>query len=276
MGFTRTDADIERPLAGISADRFQAKAFFLGERIDLRSYHLNDRLASAPLTISAGKRGLAMLFRYGVVVLFDCDPTEEAALLWKLGPRVMQPYARPEVEEVTIRIDPERKEGIEGGVISLRDAEVIRLQLVAVILSKSVVLAQFESSIAQNFDRIEPLAENLERMARGGRPFRELLRHIGTVLLIEHKMVGRVEVRERPELIWKHADLESLYHRLEEEYELRDRFAALDHKLTLTSRTVGTVVELLENRRILRVEWYIVLLIVMEILLSCYELFWRG
>jgi uncharacterized Rmd1/YagE family protein len=41
------------------------------------------------------------------------------------------------------------------------------------------------------------------------------------------------------------------------------------------SRTAHAVLELLEARRTLRVEWYIVALIVVEILLSVYQMFFH-
>ena len=47
------------------------------------------------------------------------------------------------------------------------------------------------------------------------------------------------------------------------------------HKLALASRTVGTVLQLLQDRRSWRVEWYIVILIMVEILLTLYELFFH-
>ena len=33
---------------------------------------------------------------------------------------------------------------------------------------------------------------------------RELLRHIGSALISEHTLVGRVEVADKPEIIWEH------------------------------------------------------------------------
>lgn len=86
-------------------------------------------------------------------------------------------------------------------------------------------------------------------------------------------MVGRVEVAEKPDLLWDHPQLERVYARLLDEYELSERHRALGRKLELISRTAETVLELLQNRRSLRVEWYIVILIVVEILLTLYEMF---
>jgi required for meiotic nuclear division protein 1 len=85
------------------------------------------------------------------------------------------------------------------------------------------------------------------RQGRIGSRGRELQRHIGNVLAIQHKMVGRVETGEKPELLWEYLGLERLYVRLAVEYELRDRDRALDRKLDVISRTVETLLELLPN-----------------------------
>lgn len=85
-------------------------------------------------------------------------------------------------------------------------------------------------------------------------------------------MVGRVEVTEKPDVLWDHPELERLHLRLVEEYELRDRSRALDAKLDLIAQTVATLLDLETNRSNLRVEWYIVALIVFEIPLSLFAM----
>src|SRR3569623_1566576 len=101
----------------------------------------------------------------------------------------------------------------------------------------------------------------------------KLLRHIGGTLLIQHTTVGRVEVGEKPEILWERPDLERLYVRLEDEYELRERHVALERKLELISRTAETLLNLMQHKRSLRVEWYIVILIMAEIALSLIDKF---
>jgi uncharacterized Rmd1/YagE family protein len=147
--------------------------------------------------------------------------------------------------------------------------------VVAAVLGKSVALAQYESDVAATFDHIEPFAAQLEKTGRGGRDMRLLLRHVGRSLLNEHKMAARVEVTDRPELIWEHPELNQLYLRLAEEFDLTERAEILDRKLELISRTVQTVLDLLQKNRSIRVEWYIVILIVVELALSLYAVIWR-
>jgi uncharacterized Rmd1/YagE family protein len=89
-------------------------------------------------------------------------------------------------------------------------------------------------------------------------------------------MVGRVEVGEKPDVLWDLPGLARLFSRLEDEYELQERRLGVDRKLDLISRTVGTLVDLRQNTQALRLEWYIVVLIVIEIALTLYQMFGRG
>jgi uncharacterized Rmd1/YagE family protein len=94
-------------------------------------------------------------------------------------------------------------------------------------------------------------------------------------MLTQHHMVGRVEIAEKPDLLWDHPELERLHSRLVAEFELLDRDRALSRKMRLISDTAEALLNLVHNKRSLRVEWYIVILILVEIALSLYELFFR-
>lgn len=262
---------------GIDKTAFEARACYLGERIDLRGYLGSARIgAQRPAQVWLPDGGVAILYRYGAVVFFDTTPAAERRFITDLAPLVTDAYAQPETEEISIRVAPGEQEGIDRGTLVVKDGSANRLEVIASALSKSVALAQYEADVAANFDQIEPFALQLDRRGRGGRNMQHLLRHIGRALLNEHKMVARVEVSDRPELIWDHPEFKQLYRRLEDELELRERAEILDRKLSLISRTAGTALDLLQKRRSIRVEWYIVALIVLEVILSVYDMFWRS
>jgi uncharacterized Rmd1/YagE family protein len=249
------------------------RALFVGRRLDLRGLETSRLLPGLPLMINAGEQGYAVLFRYGAVVLFNLNPVEEVSFLSHLAPLIRDAFEAPDSDVVEIHIDPGNEERVENNVISIKDTRAERLQVVADILAKSVVLDHYEKRVGDVFDRIEPLADNLQQRGRSAYKDVELLRHIGGTLLIQHTTVGRVEIEEKPEILWEQPELERLYVRLEDEYELRERHLALERKLDLISRTAETLLDLLQHKRSLRVEWYIVILIVIEILLSLYQLF---
>jgi uncharacterized Rmd1/YagE family protein len=253
----------------------QGRAIFVGERLELKALENTDSLATLPLVVTAGDHGCAALFRYGAVVLFGLEPLEEASFLTQLQPFIIEPFSSPETEEATLHLEKVGAERVENGLIWLQEFGIERLQIVADILAKSVVLAQYEVGTASVFDQIEPFAESLQRTTRNERWGKELLRQLGRTLSIQHKIVGRVEIIDKPELLWDAPELERLYLRLENEYEIRERHLALERKLELISRTAETVLDLLQHNSGLRVEWYVVILIVVEILLSLYDLFFQ-
>ena len=253
----------------------RARSLCVGGGIDLRALETTHKLAVAPIVLPTGAHGCAVLFRYGVVVLFGVQPVEEASFLTQLRPFIHRPFAQPQTEELLLRVAPDAEETINEGAVTLRALDIVRVQITADVLAKSVVLAQHETGIASAFDRIEPLAESLAREGRAGTASRELLSQLGGNLLVQHRMVGRVEVGEKSDVLWDRPEHERLYTRLADEYEIRDRHLALERKLALVSQTAETLLDLLQQRRSLRVEWYIVALIVIEILLTLYTLFAR-
>ena len=255
------------------ASPISVRALLLGERIATRRLETAAPLATAPLAVAVPDGGAAVLFRYGVVVLFATAPDAADRFITSIEPFIIEPFHVAEHDEAQLIVHAAADQQVDAaGHIVLRECTIDRLQLVADVLAKSVVLGNYETSIADIFDRIEPLAATLRKQGRSGATSRELLQHIGNVLGMQHKMVGRVETAEKPELLWEHPELERLYMRLAEEYELRERDRALDRKLDVIARTVETLLGLVQARSSLRVEWYIVILIVAELALAAYSL----
>lgn len=251
-----------------------AHALCIGQRIDLRRFEQGHVLARSPLLVSVGASGCTVLFRYGVVVVFGLSGVEELSFLEEIASLVHEPFAKVERETVEVVFDPQANEGVSNSQVVLHDSSWQRLQLLAHVLAKSVALGFYEQAIGHSFDRIEPLVANLQKGRHARHQVKELTRYIGDALSIQSKMVGRAEIAEKPELLWEHTEHERLYARLEDEYELRERYDALVLKLELIARTAETLLGLLQEGRTLRVEWYIVILIVIEILLTLYELWW--
>jgi len=254
---------------------FKARAVLVADRIELRAWKAQERLASSPLAVSVPGGGVAVLFRYGVVVFFDVTPQEETEFLAKMGPALSGAFAAPETEEVEITIEPQAREGMRGETVFLASDEIERLQVVADILSKSVMLAWYEARIAGSFELIEPLASELQRTGRISARARGLSRQIGAMLLSQHLMAGVVEVDDKPELLWDRPELEGLFIRLEDEFEIKERHGVLVRKINLITQTAQTLLQLQQGRHSLRLELYIVILIVVEIFLTLYELFFR-
>ena len=255
-----------------AAESVRARAMMLGDRIDVRALEGAQRLATSPLVLQAGARGVAVVFRWGAVVLFHVAPLEEVALLEQLRRLVGDPLAKPEQEEAELRVLADKPEGVEASVIQVSAFTLERLQVVAEILGRSVALARSEAQVKESVAAIESWARGLEKTGTGGALERQLRRHLGATLLIQHAMAARVEIGDKPELLWERSDLERLYARLEDEYELKERDKILERKLALISGTAETLLNIVATKHSNRLEWYIIGLIVFEIGLTLFTM----
>ena len=203
--------------------RVTAHALHVGDRINTIGFEA-EALSAIPLAIRLGKSGVAVLFRYGVVVLIGLAPEEESAFLETLKPRIGGKLERLEEEAATLAFAGEAEDQVlSGGPIQLRDMSPERLLVIADVLAKSVVLAHDEREVARVFEIIEPFAKELADHGRTRRDRKGVMQLIGNALLVQHRVSGRVAIGEKPDALWDRPDLERLYARLEDEYELKER-----------------------------------------------------
>ncbi|MGH1570384.1 RMD1 family protein [Methylobacterium sp. P31] len=248
--------------------RLIARARILGDRIDTAGLERTDTLSINPLAFRAGG-GFAVVFRYGAVVTVGLSPIEEDAIAAGLRTRVRSPVTRPEEETATIEIGPDHDDHVTpGGRIAIRHLTPERLVVIADILAKSTALAQNEIEVAAVFDVIDPLARRLAETGRASGGRRAILKHIGSTLLVQHRVSGRVAVEEKPEVLWDQPGLERLYARIEDEYELRERTTTLHRKLAVIGETATALTDLIHTNRSLRLEIVVVLLIALEIAIN--------
>lgn len=262
-------------IAPVQTTRLTARAVLLGERLDTAMLERGDVISTAPLAFRA-HGGYVVLFRYGIAVLFGLTPVQEDELLRGLQARVIGPLAKPEIEGAVIEINPDQDDQIApGGPIAVRDLSAPRLLVIADVLAKNVALARDEREASRVFEVTEPFAADLARRGRFPSNRRQMLRTIGQALLVHHRMSGRIEVEEKPDVLWDHPQFERLHARLVDEYEIKERALGLSRKLRVVDETARALTDIIDTERSVRLEATIIILIVVEVLVAFYEVFVR-
>jgi required for meiotic nuclear division protein 1 len=259
-----------------AAQQTTAHALLIGDRINTAGFE-GQVLSNAPLAVKVGSNGMAVVFRYGVAVLIGLSAAEEAAFLEKLQLRTYGKISPYEEEWAKVQIAKEGDEPIPvGGPIQVREFSLERMLIVADALAKSVVLGRDEREVANVFDTIEPFARELANFGKTSRNRSSLLKLMGNALLVQHRVSGRVAVSEKPDVLWDRPDLERLYARLEDEYELSERFETLNRKLQVIADTATTLSDIIDTKRSLRLEIIVVILIAFEIVIGAYDLYMHS
>ncbi len=244
------------------------RAFLVADRIDVRGMRHGEPSAGDPFVTEAGAEGRAFVFRDGAVALFGTSKDEEQSFLDTLTERLRDPLQPTASEEAFLSVREGEEQVMPDGVIAIRSLDAARLVIVAEALARAAALNYCEPLVQGALARVEPLAAELAQEGRSRATLTELGQRMGEALSVEHRLVGRAAVLEKPDLLWDHPELERLYGRLEAEYELRDRAVVLERKLGLLRTTSSVITELLQNRRAQLLEWAIIGLICFEIALS--------
>lgn len=254
-------------------DRYSARSVLLGDRLDLDGFAPAELLSASPLAFRAGVAGYAVLFRYGVVVLCGMTPAEEAETLAAVAPRVVRPVTVADEDREAVAIVADAPDAVApGGPIQLRDLSPERVLVVADALAKSMALHRDELEVGAVLDMMEPLARQLFERGRTRTGRRIIIRHIGRALLVRHRVTALAAIDDKPDVLWDRPDLERLFARLEDEYELDVRVRALRRKLDVVGETVTVLADLIDTERSFRLEIAVVVLITVEIGIALFEI----
>ncbi len=252
------------------------RAILLGDRLDTSGLERINMIASTPFAFRMSENGFVALFRYGALVLAGLTPSEENDFLESLKSRINGKLPVFEEEVAHIVITPEKHDQVPpGGPIQVSDFSSERLLVIADVLAKSVALAHNERQIGAFFGVVDPLARNLANKGRLPKDRTSILKLIGEALIVVHRMAARVAVDDKPDILWDRADLERLYARLEDEYELKERASTLAYKVGIVQDTASALTDLIDSQRSLRLEITVVALIAVEIIVTVYDLFYR-
>ena len=247
---------------------YRLKAVHLGASIDM--------VAAARATVGMLAPGKAHLFVHRTDLVHFIFPFGGLVSIVKAGTAepdiaefrslVLSPH-EPEVDEFSLKIDPNAKEGVEFGQVTLKEGQQDRLALVSAILAQSNTLEHYEKVVTSMTSSTAGLTD---RMCAGKMPpsGRAMLAFIGKSLSIRRELLGQLSVLDPPESIWEDDSLDRLYHALQANFEIPQRMRVVEHKLNLIHDTAQMIVSINEGRRSHFLEMVIIFLIALEIVLA--------
>jgi uncharacterized Rmd1/YagE family protein len=264
--------EIALEMAAAAPARFSARAVLIGDRLVVDRSKYSDVVSAAPFSYRKGS-GYVVIFRYGVVVLVGLSPDDEQEAIAQISADIPK-LAVAEEERVGLEIHPDTEEGANAnGVFFIKELTVAHALVLGDVLAKSVALARYEREIASVFDTIEPAASTLSLSGKLPRSRKSLLQLIGSALLAQHRVSGRIAFAEKPDVLWEHPELGRFFSRLEDEYEIIERGTLLNGKVTVVGSAAETFTDLIDTARSARLELLIVVLILAELVIGAATLF---
>lgn len=210
--------------------------------------------------------GDVFYFSYGAVVMWGLSLDECQHYLNKVKPFEDQPIEEVEKDEFTYVFGDSSKIVEDEIVLSNRD--VLTRLAISHGIAQSVKLGTFENAVRKTFNHTKHVPEDLAKHGRIGLSRKEIRRKMGELFIERNSINLHVDVLDTPEFFWKYPELEPYYAMTANYLDVETRVDVLNHRLDVVHELFEMLGNELNHQHSSRLEWTIIILIVMEVVLS--------
>lgn len=224
------------------------------------------------------KDKIVYVFHFGTMVFINFqhhDIMDVIKYLKKLEPEINEANAFKYADDYKLEIDAEQSAKINNDYMVVDKQHEYQLEIVSTILAKSASMEKNEIEVNTLLDRIENVVNDLNG-GKLGVSDEELAKMSGRILSFKLNTLSYIMLLDKPDMTWNNEEAAALYDKLSVLFELKDRYEKIRHKTETLMDITEVFSSLVHAKRGTRLEWAIIILIVIEILLSLYEMFFHG
>lgn len=222
--------------------------------------------AKDPLLLEFGDRKYVTVFKYGALVFWNMSEGEQSKFVRSIRNFLVDPLPEEFEEDANVKVSGKSVQ-VDSNMIQLNLFGMPQLQLVSVILARSVILDFFEQRADALLAKFSTILAHFTQTGRAGMRASTLLRLVGEAMLIKNNAVSQMALLDKPDFTWEDSDLDELYSELDDEYEISDRYEILTKKIEALFKDGEFVMGYIEGRQNLFLEYMIVMLFVLDIVL---------
>jgi uncharacterized Rmd1/YagE family protein len=221
------------------------------------------------LWYSTPSGGTVFVYPFGAVVFHNAPPAERERQMGRLH------AARPGLtnalgyeESFMVREEPGARPDVREGELVVDRLSFEGTSVVAMTVAQSTAMDYYDRIVDQMFSRTDKLVERLEKAGRAPFLTRPLHRFIGTAIGTRNEVLSILHLLDKPDAVWEDYTADRIYHELRAEFDLADRYQALELKLRSVQEALELVLDMTRDSRLVLLEAAIVILIVLEIALT--------
>jgi uncharacterized Rmd1/YagE family protein len=235
---------------------------------DLAGVFPEARRTARELWYSTPSGGTVFMYPFGAMVFADVPESErkrQETRLITARPGLREANA---VEELDVIEEPSRHPDMRDGVLVVDRLGLEGASVIAMTVAQSAAMDYYERIVDEMFSRTDHLVDRLEISGRAPLATRPLHRFIGAAIGTRNEVLSVLHLLDKPDAVWDDAAAEKIYQELRAEFDLADRYHALEHKLRSVQEALELVLDMSRDYRLVVLEVSVVLLIVAEIALS--------
>jgi len=230
------------------------------------------RISAHELYLPVDPDGGVYIYAFGAIVTHDISPARretELARLRRARPDLTTKVVR---EDYSVLEDTSRTTGITDGTLTLSRFTSARAGIIALTIEQSAAMEYYERIVEDLLARTNVLVERLER--RGHVPYRmrPLHRFIGQEISTRNEVLSVLHLLDKPDSAWEDPEMDRIYNDLRGEFDLADRYDALESKLRSIQEALQLVLDVARDRRLILLEVAVTVLIAVELVFSLAKL----
>lgn len=248
------------------AESFNIKKF----RTDFQSEDYSGSSSELFYTLNEINRYL-YIFDYGVIVFANYDEAAKNELI-----RFIKNYTTTLVdlnlsEEYHIETNTALDKAIvKNNYVSIPKIDSSIMRIVMLNIGQSVALDYYENLTDELISSSKHYILQLEKQGKISISKTNLLKYIGKVLNMKNSIIDNLYILDDPNLVWDNAELNVLNRNLKTNFDINTRFKDLDYRLQIVEDNLTLFTDVLNVRESSKLEWMIVILIVIEIFISLF------
>ena len=248
---------------------FEVVAFQIAGTLDIRQCRnllpIKVLFASRDeLYLKSGPQKFVYIFQYGMVSFFNHNETEMHNILQKLDPVTSKQTQAELSEKIQVEIlTGQRKVSFNKVILPDFDKEAIRM--VMLNASQSVALDRYSYITEQLLEETNEHTKYLEQHGKLDIGGNKLKRFIGRVLNIKNQITENLYIFDEPDITWDDENLNKLNLELKQTFDLKNRYRNIYERIEIIKENLSLFKDIMEHRESSRLEWIIIILILVEV-----------
>lgn len=206
------------------------------------------------------------IFDYGVVVFANYDAVAKSEFVLFIKNYATTLVDLDLFEEYRIETDEKlHKALVKNDYVAVPQIDSSTLRIVMLNIGQSVALEYYEVLTDELITSSKHYILELEQRGKLSISKTNLLKYIGKVLNVKNSIVDNLYILDDPNLVWDNEELNLLNRHLKVNFDINTRFKDLDYRLQIVEDNLKLFTDVLNVRESSRLEWIIIILIIIEI-----------
>lgn len=211
---------------------------------------------------------VAYAFDFGAIAFFNVPEPMRVALLDAFSKNLPREPHPPLRETVLVEVVPGAAVSADFERVVVPELTPTSIEVVALVLCQSVALDYYDEDVQQILDRIGAIADEIAQQGRPRGRTKVLTRFVGTAIASQVEIISAISLLDKPDITWENEYADRLHDKIRYNFEISERYKALESKLSTIREALSAFLELSSTRSAFWLEAAIVALIVLEIVLS--------